>query len=164
MEKFYVVTDESSLKKDYLDYKKNDEMVREHIKNFMIDNGILTKEYAPTDESLYIIPTKEDINTFDTVLCKADKNGLRQFKKGSKIGKAWIKSLKEKDLTILHKPFVAFYFDNCYGKHRTRLFDINGVVYTSMNLTEYDEYDFGTPQGMKEIKASEFYKIIENNK
>jgi len=37
----------------------------------------------------------------------------------------------------------------------------DGIVYCSASS---EEYDIGTPEGMTEIKASEFYTIVEGGK
>ena len=46
-----------------------------------------------------------------------------------------------------------------YGRHRTRLFEHKGILYGSME----SDYDFEIPEEFEEIKASEFYKVIEED-
>ena len=48
-----------------------------------------------------------------------------------------------------------------HGKFKTRLFDIDDVLYCSIECGSVD--DIECPEGMKRIKTSEFYKIVEDN-
>lgn len=160
MEKFYIVTEKSELNKDYFDWKENLKTVNNHVKKFSKENGIESKEYYATDEMFYIVPTENDSKTFNNSFLKQEfDDGLKAFKKNSIIRKAWVKSLKEKNIKILHKSYADVYFEHCYGKFTTRLFDVDSVVYLSIN----NEYELETPEGMTEIKASEFYKIVEDH-
>lgn len=160
MEKYFKVTEEASLNRDYWSYVKNAKEVNELVKAFMAKHHIETNYYAPTDEKLYIQPTDADEKKFDSVLSQPIENGLRAFKKNSAIGKDWVKSLNEKGLKVLHRPFVPMYFHGVYGHLRSRLFDINGTVYCSIE-GEFSQLD--TPKGFEEMKASEFFKIIEDS-
>ena len=158
MEKYFVVTKKSPLRDDYLKYKENRTVVRQHVKDFMEEQGIETSQYYESVDVLYIVPTEKDNDNFGKMLAKDIGNGLRPFKKNSIMAKAWVNSLKEKGVDILHNPHPGFYFNELHGRFRYRLFAINDVVYCSMDM----DHDFETPEGMEEIKASEFFKIIED--
>jgi len=160
MEKYYIVTEESSLHHDYMSFLENGKKVNELVKAFMKKHQIETRFYAPSDEKLYIQPSEIDVQKFNSILTKPLENGLRAFKKNSTIGKDWINTLKENNIKVSHKPFVPMYFTGVYGHLRTRLFQIEGTVYCSIE-GEFRHLD--TPKGMEEIKASEFFKIIEDN-
>jgi len=159
MEKFFIVTEGNELRKDYLGYKTNSKLINYMAKKFCNMQLIMAEEYCAYTEQFYIVPTEEDFIKFDKVLCKEVNDGLRPFKITSKVNKAWIKLLKNEGLIVTNKPYVSFYFDSCCGKHNTRIFDVEGIVYLSMSM----DYDFETPKGMIEIKASEFYKVVEDN-
>jgi hypothetical protein len=160
MEKYFIVTEESSLYGDFMAYKENLRMVNELVKKFMEKHGIETSYYSPTTEKLYIQPTENDIQKFDSVLAKPVEGGLRAFKKNSLIGKDWCNRLKEANLKVLHKPFVPFYFRRALGGYyQTRLFEIDGTVYCSINAN-YTHLE--ATKGMVEMKASEFFRIIED--
>lgn len=45
-------------------------------------------------------------------------------------------------------------------KCRWRLFDLDNVIYCTFS----SEGDFNAPEGLTEIKASEFYSIMESKK
>ena len=157
MEKFYIVTDKSSLNKDYWKYKNNIKEVNKYVKEFLAKEGINAKYYGVETERLYIIPTERDIARLAGKLTKPLDNGLRSFKTNSVIGKRWIKFVRDNNIKILYKPTVGFYF-NAFGKSASRLFDIEDILYCSYE----SEFDFENPCGFMEIKASEFFKAIEN--
>lgn len=80
-----------------------------------------------------------------------------RWKENSKINKAWVKSLEDKEIKVRRKPMLAFYF-TIYGRHRTRLFAIGDELYCSIR----SEYDYEKPEWAKEIRASEFWKTVED--
>jgi hypothetical protein len=161
MEKFFIISNDTDLAKDYLEYKNNRKIVHEHVNSFMEKYEIKSQGYNAGNETFYIDPTKEDIEKYDKILGKEVDNGLRPFKKSSKIHKEWIKSLKDNDIKVKHKPHIAWYFkDFVGGRYSSKLFDIDGVVYCSFRW----DGNVDCPEGFIELKASEFWKIVEDNK
>jgi len=157
MENYYEVTKQSPLHKEYMDYIVSDKIMREISHEFLSNNNINTKEYASTKDTFYIIPNEKDIEDFGKLLNKELENGLRAFKAKSKIGKAWKDAFKEKGIQPLHKPMLMLYF-NVYGETQSRLFAIEDKIYCSFK----SEHNFENPEGFIELKASEFYKIVED--
>lgn len=158
MEKYFLVTDKCSLKKDFLDFKENSKKVNEIAKHFMRDQGMKTTRYGLSGGDFYIVPTESDSEKFDSQLCKTTSDeGLRRFKKNSEVRKSWIEHLKLNELKIIEKPFLPFYFKNYLGEFRYRLFSLDGEVYCSVESENVD-----IMVGMKEMKASEFFKVIED--
>lgn len=158
MEKFFIVTEESSLNNEYWDYQKNSKDVNEHVKKFMELKEIEAHEYYASEKKFYIVPTNSDLEKFDKILSKPLDNGLRAFKGNSKIAKEWQKYLESNEVKILHKPFVGAYFRGL-GSCRCRLFHIKNILYCNYQC----DYDFTSPTGFTEIKASEFHKAIEEH-
>ncbi|MEY8352507.1 hypothetical protein AALB39_04030 [Lachnospiraceae bacterium 54-53] len=159
MEKFYIVTDESEYRKAYLDYQQNSKDVNEIVKDFMINNEIETHEYAIGMRENYfaIVPTQKDYDVYGKQLKKDSRVGvLSSFKKNSSIFKELFKILEEKNMEVLHRPFIQFAFP-CFGRGRSRIFEHKGIVYASYE----HETDFENPKGFQEIKASDFYKVVE---
>lgn len=155
MEKFYIVTEESNLRKEYLDYKKNFFEIQEHVKLFFKENNIESTSYIANNDRLSIVPTDNDNIIFLKSFTKIDySDDTKMFRKNSKINKLWVKSLEDKQLKVLYRPDIWFYFCS-YGRSRNRLFEIDEVVYCSYESTN----EFETPKGFKEIKASEFFKL-----
>jgi len=159
MERYFEVTKQSNLYNQYMEYKDNQEVMHNISKEFMDTQGIETNEYANQSDKFYIVPTEKDLDKFSKSLCKSVGEGLMAFKTNSKVGKTWVKALEEKQVKIKYKPYVGRSFRNCMGKNRSRIFAIDSVVYCSFE----NEYDFeDTPEGFVEIKASEFWKIVED--
>ena len=153
MENYYMIPKQLPLHQEYMDYVENNKTMREISHEFLIDNNIDTKEYASTKDTFYIVPTEKDIEDFGKFLCKEVDGVLRAFKVKSKIGKAWRDNLNEKGV----QPYLMMYF-NVYGNTSSRLFAINDEVYCSFK----SEYNFDNPEGFIELKASEFFKIVED--
>jgi len=157
MERYFIVTEESELHKDWFEYKENRSRVRELIHEFNQANNIESESYFVTDTAFYIVPTDKDKENFGQVLALPINDGLQKFKGNSKVAKAWVKTLKEAGIRIKHKPRLIFYISPEGGRYRSRLFEIDGIVYCSI-----DPCQEKTPHGFKEIKASEFFKVIED--
>jgi len=158
MEKYFIVTDQSPLHKDYTEWIDNIEKIRILANAFFLTNGIESTIYGFYGENLCIVPTENDLVKLDKVLGKDVRDKLRPFKGNSKIHKQWIKALSDINLKRESKPYAPMYFSNCSGKLTSRLFDIDDIVYCSFK----NEGDIETPEGMIEIKASEFWKVIED--
>lgn len=159
MEKFYIVSPECFLYKEYLDYETSTNAAHKLYRQFSKDIGIKSNLYYADNSSLAIVPTQEDKAKFSAQLKKyADgETELVFFKKNAKVLKAWIELLQKNGLKITKKPFVSFEL-GILGKCATRIFQYNGVVYMSIET----ERDFNDPKGCKQIRGSEFYKIIED--
>ena len=155
MERFYIVTKESGLYKEYWNYKKALKENNKLVKEFFQQENIKAKEYYADEEKLYIVPTEDDLKAFNKILNKELENGLRQFSLNSIIAKKWTKFGKENNIKIINKPIVPIYFES-YGKSRSSLFNIGDTVYCSYEMS----CEFENPKGFKEIKASEFFKAI----
>lgn len=156
MEKFFIVNEGSRLKKDYSKYRENKKTVNELVKEFMIKHGMESDKYYAGNEYFGIVPTEKDLKNFSKSL--NSNTELKFFRKNSKVNKDWIATLKEENLTVLHKPMIGIYLDDVLGKFSTRIFEEDNKLYCSINAQydfTYDEKDF------TEIKASEIYKALE---
>jgi hypothetical protein len=160
MEKYFTVTEKNSLRKDYMDYLQNIKDVNVIAKKFMEDNNFETHEYSCSNTAFYIVPTDNDLTNCSKSLMNDVGNELRRFKKNSKIGKAWIQTVKDSEIKVLQKPYIPSYFKNTFGHMRMNIFMINDIVYCYFEM----EHDFEVPEGMIEIKASEYYQVIEEHK
>ncbi|MFK7696428.1 hypothetical protein [Paenibacillus sp. HJGM_3] len=158
MEKYFIVTEHSPLHQHWFAYKENSKLVRDFVKKFTSENGIESDEYYAADDALYIVPSGNDAENFKNILGAQHDNGLRKIKSTSKIGKTWVKSLKESGLEVKRKPMVIMYCKVMGGRYRSRLFDQNRILYCSI-----DPAPEVTPTGFVEMKASEFFKIIEDS-
>lgn len=159
MEKFFIVTDKCKYKKDYLDYQKNITDVNEVVKEFFNENNIETSKYYLDNNKLYIIPTDKDTENYGSVLNKPVQQGLRAFKKTSKISKMFYENINNKGLKILNRPSLWMYMNGFYGSFSTVTSLVGDTMYLKID-TEYGNEINET--GMNEIKASEYYLALGN--
>ena len=160
MKRYYEATTESNLYKDYMDYLDNVKKVNELVNKFTKEFNIESQEYATQGTTLYIEPTENDLLKYKNVLSLYG-NGLYKFKGNSKVAKTWNKYLENENIEVKNKPRVPIYFNSFGYRMFSNLFSIDGKVYCSLELV--DENFEEVPKGMVEMKASEFYKIIEDN-
>ena len=153
MEKFYIVTPSCQIHKEYLDYKAMSEKVNDAFVEFAKEQGFETHEYYQSVKYLHICPTDGDTNKFGKYF-KKDAPGL--FKKNSQLAKAWVNKCQALGLKSPYKPNLGFEF-RVFGRTSSRLFMINDVLYASLSA----DCDFKNLAGLNEIKASEFFKVIE---
>lgn len=178
MERAFIATKESEYYKVLMDHKANvkkqmDFVIKylaeigiESTKYYMHGNGVVNlpfKEWEIGNIRLSIIPTKKDEENFNKKLLKADKHGLRQFRKTSKICKEFArKCIDEKIIINTHEPRISDYFKSLeyglFGASYTRFLREN-VFYIKMEHERLKVDD--TPEGFKEIKLSEYYKVLE---
>lgn len=154
MDQYFEITPESVHHKEYMDYLTDLINEGEAIKQFANENGI--EDYG-FSEKLFLAKTgTNEVKTFEKQLAFSKRiAGYIPFRKNSKIGKAFA------DLNIKHaqKPFVPFFFKKCGNLMHTRIFEHAGKVYCSIE-TDLDE-KLDCPKDFIEMKASEFFKIIE---
>lgn len=160
MKRYYEVTDKSNLYKDYMGYLENVKAVNGLVKDFTNKNNIESESYATDKTDLYIEPTENDMTKYKNVLSSYG-NGLYKFKGNSKIAKAWKKELEDNSLEVQRKPKVPIYFNSWSYRISSSVFSIDNKVYCSLELVDQDFDE--VPEGMIEMKASEFYKIIEDH-
>jgi hypothetical protein len=153
MEKFYIVTPSSSIHKEYLDYKAMSEKVNIAFVEFAKEQGFETHEYYQSAKYLHICPSDGDTDKFGKYF-KKDAPGL--FKKNSPIAKAWVDKCQVLGLKSPNKPNLGFEL-RVWGRSRSRLFMIKDILYASIEA----DCDFKNPTEFEEIKASEFFKVIE---
>ncbi|MFV0518565.1 MAG: hypothetical protein ACK5MV_14330 [Aminipila sp.] len=158
MEKFFKINKDSKMYIDYFKYLKNEKAVIAIFNSIAEKHGIEAGSFVPFKEKLYILPTENDNAKFDGVLTLEDTSGKRQFKIRSEIGKEWKEAVS--NIEILDKPRYFMYGQRMMGQFSSRLFHIKEELYGSLesNVHKVELMDF-----MEEIKASEFYKIIEES-
>lgn len=156
MEKFYIVSNDSVLGEKYLEYLEAANKITNLFRDFAAKNNIHTHSFYATVRRLWIDPDVEDIKNFASGFM-ADIPG--KFKLRNHINKKWASLCKENGLTEdVYKPYVPFYFTFGCFECRWRLFDVDSVIYCTFS----SEGDFNAPEGLTEIKASEFYSIMES--
>ena len=157
MEKYYIVSADSALGKAYQNYKTDSDLFYKTYLDFAKEKGITSDGVYLTAKRLWINPTAEDKEKFSAEFMMYEPG---QFKKTSQLCKEWVNLCKEKGIRGLSKPNPIFYFHiSDFFTCRYRLFELDGVIYCT--LFSSDEFD--APDGLNEIKASEFYTIMEQH-
>lgn len=149
---YYEISSDNSLFQDYFKWLEDDEVMRKGVKSFKKQYGILGDTFMYRCGKLWVDVSKN--MQFAEQFCKESEQGHSPFKKTSPIGKAFTKA----NIVKASKPFLPFYFKNPVGKSLTRLFDYNGKLYAQYS-TEFEIDD--VPKGFVPLKASNFYKVIE---
>ena len=159
MEKYFEVKQNSDFYKKYFDFVNMSDKVNELFKKFAKDNDIETKEYYQNTERLIIIPTQADIIKFKGMFVQ---NSDTDFKKTAPICKSWVNLCKENGLTSPRKPTLLWDSSCKLGSYSTssRLFHIGEKVYGSID--NKCNADIKLTDEFIEMKASEFWKIIED--
>lgn len=155
MEKFYIVPEGTKLHADYFKWKECEKELMEIAKDIMQSHGMRTTVFAAGRGYFGIDPTPADAEKFAKDLRKNEAHGVRMFKVKSAVLKEWDE--RTKHIEVMRKPIVCMYFSDPCGKTRYRLFSIDGVVYCSFE----SEFSLEPKEPFLEIKASEFYRAIE---
>lgn len=156
MKRYFIVKNET-LVKQLKDFEIMKNKVDDTFKVFVEEYGIEATEYYQFTDQLRICPTENDIQKFKEQL-KADKE---TFKKNSAISKAWVELCEVNKLNTPRKPVWELRDLICCGVYRFRssLFSLNDEVYGTFEA----DSDFNLPEEhFVELKASEFYKIVED--
>lgn len=157
MEKFFTIKKDSAFYEAYVQYEKDVKANAEAFKKFSEEHGIEATLYVPGDSFVMIIPTQNDLKNFEGMfIAKEFGDGLRKFKKNCKITKDWVEVAKT--IPKPNKPDYFSYGMRFNGRFSSRCFMIGYVLYGSAESKTVELLDF-----MEEIKASEFYKAIEDS-
>ena len=153
MNKYFVVNEDSELYADYFAWKDDKSKISDAFKKVCDKFGIETTQFYLNQNRLHIHPTENDDLKFEKMM---KKTGWGEFKVNSEPSKMWVALVK--DIKHFRKPQLLFYFHSLGYSWRERLFDIDGKLYGSIE----SNMDIQMPDFVTEIKASEFYKIIED--
>ncbi|ENK0837089.1 hypothetical protein AB2Z22_000395 [Clostridium botulinum] len=175
MEKAFIVSKESELYKDIEKYRKLENQQREFINKFFKENNIEANQYRVSGDglcnvafeeyeetiTLYVIPTDKDKEKFSKMLNKPDKRCLQAFRKTSKIAKDFRKQIVDEHIVInLYYPRVGDYFESIsFYRCGFTIFEHENCVYLRIKSDSLKGDDI--PDGFKEIKLWEFYKMQE---
>lgn len=179
MEKFYIVKNEKLISESNA-YAKNLETRNEFITDFFERFGIDGKKYNvmgsgfinhPFDDEdkkeicLYIEDTEKNREKFSKDFKQCKYTGVCEFKKSSKVLKAFQQECVDKKIIInLYKPEVGCYFKEFeFGGYRSHFFKYEDKYYLRIEDVKSNSLDSITPiaDGFEEIKGSEFYRILE---
>ena len=154
MEKYFEVKQGSKLYNDSFTYVDDYKKTVAAFKQICEEFGIETTGFYPCKEYLHIDPTRQDVQKFSEYLLK---NSIGVFKKNSPQSKRWRELTK--DIQFFYKPQLIYYMDFDAGHWSERLFNVNEKLYASIKTDRNTEIPL--PEFAVEMKASDFYKIIE---
>ncbi len=153
MDKYFKVNEGCQLYTDYFSHKEDEKKIKEAFKAVCETFGIETKEFFMIQNRFCIVPTENDFKKFASVM---KKSSYGEFKKTSAVNRMWVELVN--DIQHFNKPRLYNYIHFHSYKWSENLFDIDGVLYGCLkNVDEVNLPDF-----VVEIKASEFYKIVED--
>ena len=155
MKRFFIVKNETLIKQ-VKDFESMRNKVNDAFIEFAKEHDIKTRKFYRFTDKLRIIPTRNDLQKFNDQL-RVDK---QTFKKNSTMGKSWVKVCKENELKTVTPPSweCANLADEDIYKFRCSLFSLGDKVYGTL---EVDEPFNLSEEHFVELKASEFYKTIE---
>lgn len=156
MQKFFIIKDENyieKLKKAYIFDKKFIEI----LKQMAVEFDLKIDEYYVNYERFS--PVLNNIDEIKKCRELGYLTGKDKFKKNSIPNKRFLELLSG---TEIHpSPSLAFNFDfRVYGKYSSSQFMFKDIAYGMYDA----EQDFKLPDKLEEIKASEYYKILEEKR
>ena len=160
MEKFFKINSESDLYRKYFDFIDMSKKFNEIYKEFAQKHEIESHEYYQSANRLCICPTEKDKERFKGMFCA---DSYTDFKKTAPICKEWAKLCKENKIETPRKPSVAWDTNVNLNSNRSsqRLFHIGNMLIGSIDNKCDEKFDLSSE--FEEIKASEFYKIVEES-
>lgn len=159
MERCFIIEKSAELYREYYDYKELWEKNHDTIKRFVAANITEVKGFSYAAYDDFSITLNDELyKKFSSQLKKNyryyGKKKLYTFKKNSPIGKLYAAL----NIKPAREPFVLLGLDIMSA--RTRLFDYNGILYTTIDSDEIDKKTL-FPDGWQEISKGKFYKIID---
>ena len=152
MEKYMEIRKGCQLYKDYFEWVGNWDAIKSLFNGIKEKYGLESEGFYPHKDRFRVVPTENDNKKFDSML---KKTSYGEFKKNTDISKEWISGVQE--IGRIEKPELFYYFDLLGHKWRERLFHIGEKLYCSIE----SDGEVSVPEFALEMKASEFYKIIE---
>lgn len=154
MDKYFEVKKGCRLYDDYFSHLQNESKIIDAYNKVCEKFGIESESFYMQNKTFRIVPTKADREKFSSSMKKTIDG---EFKKNSEPHKMWLGLTK--DIEHFQKPKLFFYFDLLGHRWKERLFHIGEKLYCSIE----SDGDICCPDFVTELKASEFYKIIEES-
>lgn len=153
MDKYFEIKPDCALHKEYFAHEKAGEKIVAAFNQVREKFGIESEVFHLTKDRLWIKATDNDREKFSGMMTK-DSFGV--FRKNSAPSKMWVELVK--GIAHFERPELMFYFPLIGHRWKERLFHIGDKPYCSIE----SDGEVSTPDFAVEMKASEFYKIIED--
>lgn len=155
----FIVPNGTKLYDDFTRYEESAKQIHHAIHDWCIVNGIETDQYSAGSEIISIKETQEHREKFGMQIKKQALDGMISFKKNSPLYKSWVNICKKNEVLFAPKPFMPNYFSG-HGRMNFKIFRCEDIIYCDFKAeSEFEPYEKYT-----EIKASEYYKVIEESK
>lgn len=160
MNKYFEVKQDCDLYNDYFSYLDDQSKISAAFRAVYQKFGIQSRQFYMRKDCFKIIPTQQDKEKF---LKMFKQNSIGEFKKSSEVSKMWVNLVK--DVKHIRKPKLFHYFDMAGFKWEENLLHIGNRLYCCFKDMEDEGYKkkFDIPDFVIEMKASEFYGIMEEN-
>lgn len=154
MDKYFEIKPDCALYKEYFAHEKAGEKIKAAFEQVREKFGIETTVFYLKKDRFHIAATEKDMEKFSGMM---KKGNVGEFRKNSAPSKMWVELVK--DIAHFNKPKLIFYTRmNCF-RWKERMFHIGEKLYCS--ITDSDG-EISVPEFAVEMKASEFYKVIED--
>ena len=154
MTKYFEIRPNCNLYRDYFAYRNDTPKIAAAYNAVCEKFGIEAKQFYVSKTRFQIDPTDADIEKFGNLM---KKTNYGEFKKSSEPCKMWFSLVK--DIKHFEKPKLFYYFDLLLGNRwKEKLFAVEDKLYCSIEC----DSEIITPDFAIEMKASEFYKIVES--
>lgn len=154
MNRYMEIKKDCSLYKDYFEWVGNWDAIKSLFDGIKEKYGIEATGFYPNKNMFKIVPTKNDNKKFESML---KKTSYGEFKKNTEISKEWIEGVKV--IGRIEKPQLFYYFNLLGHRWKERLFHVGDKLYCSIE----SDGEVSVPKFALEMKASEFYKVIEES-
>lgn len=154
MDKYFEIKPDCALYKEYFAHEKAGEKIVAAFNQVREKFGIETTVFYLKKGRFHIAATDKDMEKFSGMM---KKGNVGEFRKNSAPSKMWVELVK--DIAHFERPQLLYYFSCLLGRRwKERLFHIGDKLYCSIE----SDGEVSVPEFAVEMKASEFYKIIED--
>lgn len=153
MDKYFEIKPDCALYKEYFAHEKAGEKIKEAFNKVKEKFGIEATVFYLHKDRLRIAATDKDMEKFSGMM-KKDSAG--EFRKNTVISKMWVELAK--DIVHFERPKMIYYVPMIGHRWKERLFHIGEKLYCSIE----SDGEVTVPDFTVEMKASEFYKVIED--
>lgn len=152
MEKFMEIHKGCTLYEDYFKWLEDREKLLDIFDEIKKKYGFEADSFYPSKYDFRVKPTRNDLEKFKEMFKKTDYGC---FKKNTDISKEWRTAVSR--LEHIERPRMFNYFRLLGYRWKEKILHVEEKLYISIE----SDGDIEVPEFATEMKASEFYRIIE---
>lgn len=153
MDRYFEIKPDSALYKEYFAHENAGEKIKAAFNEVKEKFGIEATVFFLHKDRFRIAATDKDMEKFSSMM-KKDSAG--EFRKNTVISKMWVDLVK--DIAHFERPKMIYYVPLIGHRWKERLFHVGDKLYCSIE----SDGEVSVPDFAVEMKASEFYKVIED--